>query len=238
MIPFLRPSDPFPPVSKALRTPNGLLCAGADLSPGRLVEAYAQGIFPWFSEGEPILWWSPHPRMVLFPGELKVSRSLRRTVDRGVFETRYDTAFPQVIEGCASPRDGQAGTWIGPAMRSAYIRLHELGFAHSVESWKDGELAGGLYGILLGRVFFGESMFSRETDASKVALVKLVGRAKALGVRVIDCQQATAHLASLGARAIPRREFAGLLAESIQYPPSGCRWPATEEAWRDSTTSP
>lgn len=238
MIPFLRPSDPFPPLTKALRTPNGLLCAGADLSPRRLIEAYAQGIFPWFSEGEPILWWSPHPRMVLFPGELKVSRSLRRTVDRGVFETRYDTAFRAVIEGCASPRDGQPGTWIGPAMRSAYTRLHELGFAHSVESWKDGALAGGLYGILLGRVFFGESMFSRATDASKVALVKLVGRAKALGVRVIDCQQATAHLASLGARAIPRREFAGLLAESIQYPPSGCRWPATEDAWRDSTTSP
>jgi leucyl/phenylalanyl-tRNA--protein transferase len=237
VIPFLRPDDPFPPVSKALRAPNGLLCAGADLSPRRLLDAYSQGIFPWFSEGEPILWWSPHPRMVLFPEELKVSRSLRKAVDRGTFETRYDTAFEQTMKACAAPRDGQAGTWIVPAMVAAYTRLHELGFAHSVESWRDGRLAGGLYGILLGRVFFGESMFSRETDASKVALVKLVGRLQSLGVRVIDCQQATRHLASLGAREIPRHAFAHLLAESIQYPPTGSRWPATEEAWRSSTTS-
>ncbi|HEX4944462.1 MAG TPA: leucyl/phenylalanyl-tRNA--protein transferase [Usitatibacteraceae bacterium] len=238
MIPFLRPSDPFPPVSKAMRSPNGLLCAGADLSPQRLVDAYSHGIFPWYSKGDPILWWSPHPRMVLFPDELKVSRSLRKAVARGLFETRFDTAFAEVMSECAAPRDGQQGTWIVPEMVAAYVRLHERGFAHSVESWKDGALAGGLYGILLGRVFFGESMFSRETDASKVALVKLVERVKALGVRVIDCQQATRHLASLGAREIPRREFAQLLAESIQYPPSGSRWPATEEAWQSSTTSP
>ena len=231
MIPYLRPTDPFPPVSKALRSPNGLLCAGADLSPQRLLEAYSKGIFPWFSEGDPILWWSPHPRMVLFPDELKVSRSLRKAVAKGAFETRYDTAFTQVMSECAAPRDGQAGTWIVPGMVRAYTRLHELGFAHSVESWRDGALAGGLYGILLGHVFFGESMFSRETDASKVALVKLVERVRTLDVRVIDCQQATTHLASLGAREIPRREFAQLLAESIQYPPSGSRWPATEEAW-------
>jgi leucyl/phenylalanyl-tRNA--protein transferase len=232
VIPFLRPSDPFPPVSKALRSPNGLLCAGADLSPGRIIDAYSRGIFPWFSEGDPILWWSPHPRMVLFPDELKVSRSLRKAVARGPFETRYDTAFAQVMAECAAPRDGQAGTWIVPEMVQAYTRLHGLGFAHSVESWKDGELAGGLYGILLGRVFFGESMFSRESDASKVALVKLVERLRILDVRVIDCQQATGHLASLGAREIPRRDFAQLLAESIQYPPTGSRWPATEDAWR------
>ena len=237
MIPFLRPSDPFPPVSKALRSPNGLLCAGADLSPQRLLEAYSKGIFPWFSEGEPILWWSPHPRMVLFPDELKVSRSLHKAVAKGIFETRFDTAFEEVMRECAAPRDGQAGTWIVPEMVAAYTRLHELGFAHSVESWKDGRLAGGLYGILLGRVFFGESMFSRESDASKVALVKLVERLRALDVRVIDCQQATRHLASLGAREIPRREFAQMLAESIQYPPTGSRWPATEEEWRSSTTS-
>ncbi len=237
MIPYLRPQDPFPPVSRALRSPNGLLAAGADLSPERLLDAYSRGIFPWFSEGEPILWWSPHPRMVLFPGELKVSRSLRRTVARATFETRFDTAFEAVMRECAAPRDGQAGTWIVPGMVRAYTRLHELGFAHSVESWKDGRLAGGLYGILLGRVFFGESMFSRETDASKVALVKLVERLRALEVRVIDCQQATRHLASLGAREIPRREFAQMLAESIQYPPTGSRWPATEEEWRSSTTS-
>ena len=238
MIPFLRPDDPFPPVSKALRAPNGLLCAGADLCPPRLLDAYSRGIFPWFSEGDPILWWSPHPRMVLFPEELKVSRSLRKAVAKGLFETRYDTAFGEVMRECGAPRDGQAGTWIVPEMVAAYTRLHELGFAHSVESWKDGRLAGGLYGILLGRAFFGESMFSRETDASKVALVKLVARVRSLGVRVIDCQQATRHRASLGAREIARREFAHLLAESIQYPPTGSRWPASEEAWRSSTTSP
>ena len=237
MIPFLRPGDPFPPVSRALRSPNGLLCAGADLSAPRLLDAYSKGIFPWFSEGDPILWWSPHPRMVLFPDELKVSRSLRRTLARDAFETRYDTAFAEVMRACAEPRDGQAGTWIVPEMVAAYVRLHELGFAHSVESWQGGALAGGLYGILLGRVFFGESMFSRATDASKVALARLVERARELGVRVIDCQQATRHLASLGAREIPRREFAQMLAESIQYPPTGSRWPATEEAWRSSTTS-
>lgn len=230
VIPFLGPHDPFPPVSKALRSPNGLLCAGADLSPERLLDAYAKGIFPWFSEGDPILWWSPHPRMVLFPAELKVSRSLRKAVARGTFETRFDTTFAEVMRACAEPRDGQAGTWIVPEMVAAYTRLHERGFAHSVESWRDGRLAGGLYGILLGRVFFGESMFSRETDASKVALVKLVARLQALGVGLVDCQQATRHLASLGAREIPRREFAQRLAESIQYPPTGSRWPATEEA--------
>jgi leucyl/phenylalanyl-tRNA--protein transferase len=232
VIPFLRPADPFPPVSKALRSPAGLLCAGADLSPKRLVDAYSRGIFPWFSAGDPILWWSPHPRMVLFPEELKVSRSLRKALARETFETRFDTAFRAVITACAAPREPGAGTWIVPEMVEAYVRLHELGVAHSVESWKDGELAGGLYGVHLGRVFFGESMFSRATDASKVALVKLVERVTALGVRVIDCQQATGHLASLGAREIPRREFVQLLSESIQYPPTGSPWPATEEAWR------
>ncbi len=232
MIPFLRPSDPFPPVSKALRSPNGLLCAGADLSPSRILDAYSKGIFPWFSEGDPILWWSPHPRMVLFPGEFKVSRSLRKAVARATFETRYDTAFERVMRECAAPREGQAGTWIMPEMVAAYTRLHEMGFAHSVESWKDGELAGGLYGILLGHVFFGESMFSRETDASKVALVKLVERVRSLGVRVIDCQQATRHLASLGAREIPRREFVQRISESIQYDPSSGPWPPPEAAWR------
>jgi leucyl/phenylalanyl-tRNA--protein transferase len=232
VIAFLGPGDPFPPVAKALRSPNGLLCAGADLSPQRLIDAYSRGIFPWFSEGDPILWWSPDPRMVLFPDELKVSRSLRKTVARGLYETRFDTAFAQVMTQCAAPREPGGGTWIVPGMVAAYVRLHELGHAHSVESWKDGSLVGGLYGIHLGRVFFGESMFSRETDASKVALVKLVERLRALEVRVVDCQQATGHLASLGAREIPRRDFAQLLAESIQYPPTGSRWPATEDAWR------
>jgi leucyl/phenylalanyl-tRNA--protein transferase len=238
VIPWISGPEPFPPVARALRSPNGLLCAGGDLSPQRLLDAYAHGIFPWFSEADPILWWSPHPRMVLFPDDLKVSRSLRKTLARGVFETRYDTAFRQVMQECAAPRDPGGGTWIVPEMIEAYVRLHELGFAHSVESWRGKELVGGLYGIGLGQAFFGESMFSRETDASKVALVKLVERARDLGVRVIDCQQATAHLASLGAHEIPRREFVHLLAESIQYPPAGHRWPATEEEWRSSTTSP
>jgi leucyl/phenylalanyl-tRNA--protein transferase len=224
MIPWLRGDTPFPPVSKALQSPNGLLCAGGDLSPERIVAAYSRGIFPWFSEGDPILWWSPDPRMVLFPAELKVSRSLRKAVARGDYETRVDTAFREVMQACAEPRDGQGGTWIVPEMVDAYTRLHERGLAHSVESWREGELVGGLYGVALGKVFFGESMFARAPDASKVALVKLVERLAADGYRVIDCQQATAHLASLGAREIPRKEFAQLVEESIQYPPSGQRW--------------
>jgi leucyl/phenylalanyl-tRNA---protein transferase len=224
VIPWLKGEDPFPPVSKALKAPNGLLCAGGDLSPERILDAYSHGIFPWFSEGDPILWWSPDPRMVLFPGELKVSRSLRKAVARGAYETRVDTAFRDVMEACAEPRDGQGGTWIVPEMVEAYTRLHELGFVHSVESWLDGELAGGLYGMALGKVFFGESMFARAPDASKVALVKLVERLRADGFRVIDCQQSTPHLASLGAREIPRNVFAQLVQESIQYPSAGKRW--------------
>jgi len=224
VIPWLRGNAPFPPVAKALESPNGLLCAGGDLSPERLVEAYRHGIFPWFSGGDPILWWSPDPRMVLFPAELRVSRSLARRVDRRTYETRVDTAFREVIEACAGPREGQSGTWIVPEMVEGYVRLHELGFAHSVESWHDGRLEGGLYGVALGQVFFGESMFTRAPDASKVALVKLVERLRRDGCRVIDCQQATRHLASLGAREIPRKAFAQLLKESIQYPPSGSRW--------------
>ena len=225
MIPWLADGTPFPPIAKALKSPNGLLCAGGDLSPERLVDAYSHGIFPWFSDGDPILWWSPDPRMVLYPDELRVSRSLRKTVAKGAYETRYDTAFREVMQACAAPRDGQGGTWIVPEMVDAYTRLHERGLAHSVESWLDGELAGGLYGVALGKVFFGESMFTRAPDASKVALVQLVERLKAGGYRVIDCQQATAHLRSLGAREIPRKAFAQLVRESIQYPPStGERW--------------
>ena len=224
MIPWLRGNAPFPPVEKALKSPNGLLCAGGDLSPRRILEAYSRGIFPWFSEGDPILWWSPDPRMVLFPDELKVSRSLRKTVAKKIYETRVDTAFRDVIENCAAPRANQSGTWIVPEMVDAYTALHEQGFAHSVESWQDGELVGGLYGIAMGKVFFGESMFSRAPDASKVALVRLVERLRAEGYRIIDCQQATGHLASLGAREIPRKEFATRVQESIQYPPIGTRW--------------
>jgi len=224
MIPWQRGDAPFPPVSKALRSPNGLLCAGGNHSPERIVDAYAHGIFPWFSEGDPILWWSPDPRMVLFPEELRVSRSLRKASTRGPYEVRCDTAFREVMEACAEPRANQSGTWIVPEMVAAYTALHERGLAHSVEAWREGELVGGLYGVALGKVFFGESMFARATDASKVALVHLVERLRGRDYRLIDCQQATPHLASLGAREIPRAAFAQVLRESIQYPPSGESW--------------
>ncbi len=218
MIPWLKKDSPFPPVEKALKAPNGLLAAGEHLSPQRVIDAYTHGIFPWFSVEEPVLWWSPDPRMVLFPDEFKVSRSLAKTVAGSRFETRMDTAFERVIAACADPRPGQAGTWIVPEMREVYLQLHEMGFAHSVESWSGGELVGGLYGIALDRMFFGESMFARATDASKVALVALVARLRADGFGLIDCQQETRHLASFGARPIPRRDFTQRLAELIHFP--------------------
>ena len=208
MIPWLDANDAFPAVHTALREPNGLLCAGADLSPGRLLRAYSLGIFPWFNEGEPILWWSPNPRMVLVPAEMNISRSLGKTLRRGTFEVRLDTAFGQVMRECAAPRDERGGTWISPQMQAVYGRLHELGHAHSVESWRNGQLVGGLYGVALGRVFYGESMFCRETDASKVALAHLARYLEGAGFEMIDCQMTTSHLASLGGREIPRVEFA------------------------------
>ena len=210
MIPWLQPDDPptaFPAVETALVDPDGLLCAGGDLSPARLLEAYRRGIFPWFSEGQPILWWSPDPRTVLFPGEFKVSRSLAKTLRNRGFTNSVDRAFGAVMERCADPGLRPEGTWISPQMRGAYLRLHELGFAHSVETWDGERLVGGLYGVALGRVFFGESMFSAARDASKVALHALVQALLARGDRLIDCQVASAHLESLGARALPRREF-------------------------------
>ena len=215
---------PFPPLASALSEPNGLLAAGGDLSPDRLLVAYRHGIFPWYSEGQPILWWSPDPRMVLYTDELRVSRSLAKRVRSGVFEVRIDTAFRDVIMACAaSPREGQRGTWITPEIVAAYVELHRRGYAHSVESWRDDRLVGGLYGLSLGRVFFGESMFARETDASKVALASLVARLSQLGVPLIDCQQETAHLAALGARPIARQVFATHLRELIHSndPPPG-----------------
>lgn len=219
MIPWLRRDDPFPPVEAALVEPNGLLAAGADLSQPRLLAAYRRGIFPWFNPGEPILWWSPDPRMVLFPTEFKCARSLRKRLQRADYEVRVDTAFTRVMESCAAPRAGQRGTWINPAMVAAYTGLHEAGHAHSFETWMADEegagmepqLAGGLYGVALGRVFFGESMFSRRTDASKIALAHLVAELAVRGFELIDCQMSTSHLASLGAREIPRREFSALL---------------------------
>lgn len=207
MIPWLETTDSFPPVELALREPNGLLAAGADLSPERLLAAYRRGIFPWFTPGEPILWWSPDPRMVLFPDDLKVSRSLAKRLRRGDHEIRVDTGFTRVMAACAAPRPKQRGTWISPAMIAAYARLHAAGHAHSVETWVDGELVGGLYGVALGRAFFGESMFSRATDASKLAFAHLVRQLRRWEFGLIDCQMETAHLASLGAKPIPRAGF-------------------------------
>lgn len=202
----------FPPVANALSEPDGLLAAGGALTPARVLAAYERGIFPWYSDGQPVLWWSPDPRAVLFPGELRISRSLRRTLRRAPFVTRLDTAFDAVIEGCAAPRASGTGTWLTAEMIDAYRRLHTLGFAHSVETWHAQRLVGGLYGVCLGRVFFGESMFSIETDASKVALVRLVAEVRARAIAVIDCQVPNAHLQSLGSRNILRGEFLDLLA--------------------------
>ena len=215
MIAWLDDTQRFPPLEAALREPNGLLAVGGDLSPGRLLEAYSRGIFPWYSDGDPILWWSPDPRMVLFPDELRVTRSLAKVLRNKAYEVRFDTAFEAVIAGCAAPRDGEAGTWIVPDMQAAYTRLHRMGYAHSVETWIDGKLAGGLYGVALGRMFYGESMFTRVRDASKIALFHLVRLLEAQGYGMIDCQMETAHLASLGARPIPRTEFARRLADLI-----------------------
>jgi len=207
MIPWLEGDAPFPPVETARRRPAGLLCAGGDLSAGRLLDAYRQGIFPWFSAGEPILWWSPDPRMVLFPSEVRISRSLARTLRRGDYAVSLDRNFPDVIAACAQPRRDDAGTWITTEMQEAYCRLHELGYAHSVETWVDGRLVGGLYGVAIGSAFYGESMFARATDASKIAFAHLVRLLERKGFAVIDCQMSTAHLASLGAREIRRNEF-------------------------------
>jgi len=205
-------------VERALRRSNGLLAAGADLSPERLLRAYRLGIFPWFSAGEPILWWSPDPRMVLFPSELKIARSLAKVLRKSDYEVRADSAFERVIQACSEPRAHQQGTWITAAMRAAYIRLHRLGVAHSVETWRGGELAGGLYGLALGRAFFGESMFSRASDASKIALVHLVRQLQRWQFELIDCQMRTPLLASFGAREITRGEFTRRLAELVKYP--------------------
>jgi leucyl/phenylalanyl-tRNA--protein transferase len=224
MIPWLRPRDPFPPPERALKEPNGLLAAGGDLSPARLLEAYRRGIFPWFGEGEPILWWSPDPRMVLIPSELKVSRSLSKVLRNREYEVRADTAFRAVMEACAAPRRGQRGTWITDEMMDAYCRMHELGYAHSVETWIAGELAGGLYGMALGRAFFGESMFSRARDASKIALVHLVRRLEREGFGLIDCQMNTPLLASFGARELPREDFTNRLRELVNYPATPGYW--------------
>ncbi len=224
MIGWLTGNAPFPPLTAALREPNGLLAAGGDLSPQRLLEAYRRGIFPWFNEGDPLLWWSPDPRMVLFPAELKVSRSLRKTLRHRDYEIRTDSAFRDVMRACAAPRGSQGGTWISEAMIAAYASLHQRGHAHSVETWVDGELAGGLYGVAIGRMFYGESMFSRRADASKIAFVHLVKQLQRWGFGMIDCQMKTAHLASLGAREIARADFSRHLAQLTALPEVPSPW--------------
>ena len=215
---------PFPDVAFALRDPDGLLAVGGNLSPERLLSAYRSAIFPWYTDGQPILWWAPDPRTVLFPEQLKVSRSLRKTLRRAPFQITLDRDFEAVIRGCAAPRPGADGTWITPDMHSAYCRLHELGHAHSVEAWRQGELAGGLYGVAIGRAFFGESMFTRVTDAAKVAFVHLVRQLQAWDFPVIDCQMRTDHLLRFGAVEIPRRSFVDLLKGACDLAPPPSPW--------------
>jgi leucyl/phenylalanyl-tRNA--protein transferase len=224
MIPWLTENDRFPPVERALKDPNGLLAAGGDLSLPRLIEAYQNGIFPWYSDDQPLLWWSPDPRMVLFPDELRISRSLRKRLARRDYEVRIDTAFEVVIEACSAPRTGQQGTWITPEVAEAYAGLARAGLAHSVETWIDGELAGGLYGVALGRMFYGESMFTRAPDASKLALTHLVRQLGRWEFGMIDCQMKTAHLARFGAREIPRADFIRKLANLVNYPVTARNW--------------
>lgn len=210
LIPRGRADIPFPPVETALDDPNGLLAAGGDLSPERLLSAYRQGIFPWYSEGQPILWWSPDPRAILFPERLRISRSLRKVLRKSPYSVTLDQDFPSVIQGCReAPRSQGPGTWITTEMLQAYRQLHDQGYAHSIECWQDGRLVGGLYGVAVGRVFFGESMFSLAPDASKIAFVHL---ARSGQYRLIDCQQPSEHLSRLGAECIPRREFTRLLS--------------------------
>jgi len=226
MLTWLKRDDfSFPPLETALREPNGLLAAGGDLRPERLLAAYRHGCFPWYQEGQPLLWWSPDPRTVLFPDELHVSRSLRKRMRHGDYQVTFDKAFTEVIQGCAGPRSYADGTWITTPMQDAYIRLHEMGVAHSVEVWQQGQLVGGLYGLAMGELFFGESMFSRATDASKVGFVTLVERLREWGFALIDCQMPTRHLESFGARSIPRAAFAEALAMHLDRP-SAADWRA------------
>jgi leucyl/phenylalanyl-tRNA---protein transferase len=226
MIPWLESNSPFPDVETSLTEAQGaagLLAAGADLSAERLLAAYKRGIFPWFSEGQPILWWSTDPRMVLMTADFKISDSLQKTLKKvrkdPRWEVRFDSAFEQVMRACAAPRNGQAGTWITDDIVAGYCALHAQGYAHSSEVWLDGELVGGAYGVCIGRMFYGESMFARVTDASKIALSHLVIFLREQGVKMIDCQQETAHLASLGGKPIPRREFSAWIAQATAEPP-------------------
>ena len=208
-------------MEQALREPPGLLAAGGDLRPARLLAAYERGVFPWYSAQQPILWWSPDPRMVLFPAEFKCSRSLRKTLRNGPYSSRVDSDFSATIRGCAAPRRGGPDTWLNGEMIASYEQLHELGYGHSVETYEADQLAGGLYGIQLGQVFFGESMFSLRRDASKVAVARLVDECRARDIQLIDCQVASVHLASLGARELSRAQFVALLRRYARRQPSG-----------------
>ncbi|MCU0868610.1 MAG: leucyl/phenylalanyl-tRNA--protein transferase [Burkholderiales bacterium] len=234
MIPWLGRRTPFPPVDTALDDPPGLLAAGGDLSPARLLDAYAHGIFPWFNDGEPILWWSPDPRMVLDPTRLRVTRSLDKVLRNRPYEIHADRAFRDVMLACAAPRDGADGTWISAPMVDAYCALHAQGVAHSVEVWIDGALAGGLYGVSLGHMFFGESMFSRARDASKIALVHLARHLAAQGDALIDCQMHTPHLASLGATRMPRARFVERVSELIHSNATPMHWNMGRTTARDT----
>lgn len=233
MLTFLNPFDsnqPFPDARKALPEPNGLLAVGGCLSPSRLQNAYRHGIFPWFSDNEPILWWSPDPRLVLLPECLKVSRSLRKRLVRGEFRFSFDRCFDIVLQRCAEPREQSTGTWITPEIRRAYAELHRLGVAHSFEAWYGDELVGGLYGVAMGRVFFGESMFHRATDASKACFVHACGLLRAWDYALIDCQVHTSHLVSLGAEEMPRRQFIHYINVLCDQPVSGLAWKQPESS--------
>ena len=226
-LPILDPINPdqkFPDIETALSEPDGLLAAGGCLSSQRLINAYKQGIFPWYSPGEPILWWSPNPRLVLFPEKLKASRSLQKTIRKKMFSISYDQNFAQVMQYCAAPRADEMGTWITEEMYQAYTTLHQQGLAHSFEAWLDGELVGGLYGIAIGQVFFGESMFHRKTNASKVAFYHLVTQLSSWGYQLIDCQIHTNHLISLGAEEINRMDFSSLLKQYCSIEPDDKSW--------------
>lgn len=232
-LPWLSSNDyEFPPVDSALMEPDGLLAVGGDLSPQRLLAAYHQGIFPWFNPGEPILWWCPDPRTVIFPDELHISRSLRKCLRRNIYQVTVDRQFEAVIRACAAPRAYASGTWISSAMIRAYTQLHQLGYAHSIEVWQGDELVGGLYGMALGRVFFGESMFSRADNASKVGFAHLVEQLKRWDFELIDCQVANDHLFSLGAVEIPRTDFQRLLIDLTQRPPVIGPWQLDPVDWR------
>ena len=230
--------QPFPATCRALTAPNGLLAAGGSLQPRRLLRAYRHGIFPWYSAGEPILWWSPNPRLVLFPEALQLTRSMRKVLRNGGFTVSADTAFAAVMDACAAPRAAAAGTWITTEMRNAYCRLHRLGYAHSIETWQQGMLVGGLYGVAVGRVFYGESMFSLVSNASKVALAALVAQLQRWDFALIDCQVRTPHLLSLGAVEIPRDTFTQLLDRYCPLPGRAGVWQLDADWLTDLISQP